>query len=85
MPYIPLKDRKRFDYDISNLNKEINTSGELNYVISCLANSLVDRLGGRYDNHNTVIGVLECAKLEMYRRRTGPYEDNAIARNGDIQ
>ena len=45
---------------------------------------MVKRLGGNYAACNTVIGALECAKLELYRRIIGPYEDKAIEKNGDI-
>ena len=30
------------------------------------------------------IAVFEAAKLEFYRRIAAPYEDRAIAKNGDI-
>jgi len=32
----------------------------------------------------TVTGVLECAKLELYRRIAAPYEDTKIEENGDV-
>ncbi len=37
-----------------------------------------------YDNYNTVIGVLESMKLEMYRRTVAPYEDLKVQENGDV-
>jgi len=33
---------------------------------------------------NAIIGALECAKLELYRRVAAPYEDDKIAENGDV-
>jgi hypothetical protein len=33
---------------------------------------------------NEAIGVLECAKLELYRRVAAPYEDEKIAESGDV-
>jgi hypothetical protein len=30
------------------------------------------------------MGVLESAKLELYRRKIAPYEDDKIAENGDV-
>lgn len=59
------------------------TAGELNYLIT----SLVLRYIGpsiSYGRINDAIGVLECAKLEMYRRLAAPYEDDKIAENGDV-
>ena len=60
-------------------------AGELNYVITRLIDAYLDRSGGvRYTRLNEVIGVLECAKLELYRRIAAPYEDRKIAENGDV-
>jgi len=30
------------------------------------------------------VGVLECAKLELYRRIAAPYEDEKIVETGDV-
>jgi len=38
----------------------------------------------RYANINEVIGVLECAKLELYRRIAVPYEDVKKEQSGDV-
>jgi hypothetical protein len=37
-----------------------------------------------YADHNSAIGMLECAKMEFYRRQTAPYEDEKILENGDV-
>lgn len=34
--------------------------------------------------HRTILGVLECVKLELYRRVAAPYEDRKIEENGDV-
>ena len=81
MPYIPKKDRQRFDFYIDSLNANIITPGEFNYCVSRLAWDMVKRLGGNYAAHNTVIGALECAKLELVRRLLGPYENDCINKN----
>lgn len=31
-----------------------------------------------------VAGAIKCAQMEFYRRVVGPYEDKAIAKNGDV-
>jgi hypothetical protein len=31
-----------------------------------------------------LIGMLECAKLELYRRSVANYEDEKILENGDV-
>ena len=37
-----------------------------------------------YDKINEAIGVLECCKLELYRRLAAPYENEKIADNGEV-
>jgi hypothetical protein len=69
-----------------------STAGELNYAITKLCDNFVLYRSGtirdmyelRYDNINEVIGVLECAKQEFYRRIAVPLENEKIADNGDV-
>lgn len=50
--------------------------GELNFAITTLVDSYLQDKGGiRYGHLNEVIGALDCAKLELYRRVAAPYED----------
>lgn len=79
MPYIK-KDRRKAleDTDI------VETDGELNYIITTIVQAYLKRKGLNYSNINTCIGVLECAKLELYRRIASPYEDTKIKENGDV-
>ena len=79
MPYIKQDDRIK----IKN-GQEPTTPGELNYIITMKLDSYIKQKGISYTNLNEVIGVLECAKLEIYRRITAEYEDNKIAENGDV-
>ena len=67
--------------------------GDLNYVISRICWQLCGRevqnqsspVGNiRYQRLNDVLGAIEGAKLEMYRRIAGPYEDEKIQSNGDV-
>jgi hypothetical protein len=37
-----------------------------------------------YRTINDVLGALEGAKLEFYRRVAAPYEDQKIQENGDV-
>ena len=64
--------------------RDIETAGELNFVISTLINKYLTNKGKNYSNINEAIGVLECAKLELYRRVALPYEDIKIEANGDV-
>ena len=60
-------------------------AGELNFAITILVdNYLKDKGGIRYAHLNEVVGALDCAKLELYRRLAAPYEDRKIAESGDV-
>ena len=83
MPYIK-KDRRLELQDYLNILNEPKDVGELNYVITQLCRQFLTRSKASYSNYNSVIGVLECAKLEFYRRAVSPYEDGKIAENGDV-
>ena len=81
MPYIKPERRQALrEYDYTPLPK---TAGELNYVYT----RLLDRVLGNnpsYDDINTVVGVLECCKLETYARVARPLEERKILENGDV-
>ncbi len=80
MPYIAPEDRERLEG--GGLPE---TAGELNYAITRLVDEYLMRKGGvRYAHLNEVVGVLECAKLELYRRLAAPYEDRKIEESGDV-
>ena len=84
MPYI--KQRRRLQLDtgtIENSKFEINSPGELNYVITRLIDNYHSRRGD-YQSVNDVVGALEGAKLEFYRRVAAPYEDQKAMENGDV-
>ncbi|KKN16816.1 hypothetical protein LCGC14_0972010 [marine sediment metagenome] len=47
--------------------------------------TMVDMLYDRnYTELSAAIGDVECAKLEVYRRVLGPYEDEKITEHGDV-
>lgn len=84
MPYI--KQLRRFQLDtmaIEDLESEIKSPGELNYVITRLIDDYHSRRGD-YQSVNDVVGALEGAKLEFYRRVAAPYEDQKAMENGDV-
>lgn len=80
MPYI--KKERRIPRDKRGYTA--NGVGELNYAISRLCDLYLEDYGEDYRNINAVIGALECAKLEFYRRIAAPYEDTKLAENGDV-
>ena len=61
------------------------TPGDLNFVLTSEVLDYLRRNGEpKYADYNEAIGVLECMKLELYRRAVAPYEDSKIATNGDV-
>jgi hypothetical protein len=86
MPYIEPSQRMPLDPLIEKLAialPETDFAGQLNYVVSKLAAHLLhDKLN--YARVNEIIGALECAKLELYRRVAAPYEDTKVDQNGDV-
>ena len=59
------------------------TQGDLNFLITVALNAYVEGHGLSYSTINDVIGVLECAKAEFYRRIAVPYENTKMSQNGD--
>lgn len=76
-----------FDQGINTLLQQLGDSphfeGKLNYIISKLLDGLCDKNRG-YAHINRVVGVLECVKLEFYRRIAASYEDQKIIENTDV-
>lgn len=84
MPYIKQEDRKRLAGEKHMNGYQIQTPGELNFLVSELAQKFLQQHGRSYTTINTIVGALESAKLEFYRRVAVPYEDNKIEENGDV-
>lgn len=90
MPYIKQQDRRTIEnmIGISKNFKDIGTfvenAGELNYVITSIIHGYFEQNGGRYQQANDIIGALEGAKLEFYRKIVAPYEETKIKENGDV-
>lgn len=85
MPYIDQNSRKNFEDFVGKINNlGICSAGELNYLITNLCHHYIKSKKINYTTLNEVIGVLECAKQEIYRRILAGYEDNKIQENGDV-
>lgn len=83
MPYITKMDRADLDETLDKVPGAFN-EGELNYQITRIIDKYLKQEGIYYGNINACIGVLECAKLELYRRIASPYEDAKKEVNGDV-
>lgn len=87
MPYIKAGNRNKYEKVLENLVKILKTlppeaiDGELNYVVTKILKEIYPL---RYFHINKAVGVLECIKLEYYRRVAAPYEDLKIEETGDI-
>lgn len=88
MPYIEGSERVDIDASLHDVlgYMEYNgcTQGQLNYIVTKIIKEYINIHGKRYAVINDVIGVLEAAKLEMYRRVAAGYEDHKIETNGDV-
>lgn len=86
MPYIDYDRRSAFNCTGGCERECPMTPGELNYVLTdCVTDYLFDKpVEAHYADYNEVIGVLECMKLELYRRMVAPYEDVKCRENGDV-
>ena len=80
MPYIKA-DRR---VSLSGKLDSAKTAGELNYLFTELITQYCEENKLSYQTINDVVGALEGAKLEFYRRVAVPYETAKIAQNGDV-
>jgi len=85
MPYIEKNRRTLFDKHLKEIGPHTTGQGDLNYCITILLHKYIESHGLSYATLNDCIGVLEAAKLELYRRIVAPYEDIKIAENGDLE
>jgi hypothetical protein len=86
MPYIK-QDRRKYLDEVYLKNflaaRELYFSeGDLNYMITKILHTQLEKVS--YGEINRLTGVLECAKLELYRKVASPYEDLKIKENGDV-
>jgi len=79
MPYVNEEAREHIEGYENPRN-----AGELNYAITLTALEYMGEKPFCYQTFNDIIGALEGAKLELYRRMIAPYEDTKIEENGDV-
>lgn len=87
MPYIKSENRAKYErilHELIDILKSLpveEVDGELNYIVTKLLKEIYPL---RYFHINKAVGVLECIKLEFYRRVAAPYEDKKIKESGDV-
>lgn len=79
MPYIPQKDRD----NLEDFNC-ISSPGQLNFYITEAIAAYTKNRTVSYQTINDVLGALEGAKMEYYRRIAVPYENQKLTENGDV-
>lgn len=84
MPYISSDLRDKLLPIVDTIRLLDINEGELNYLITILCDTYLYNKGINYSNINNAIGVLECAKLELYRRIAVNYENKKLEINGDV-
>jgi hypothetical protein len=80
MPYIPQEKRTAI------YAKQLTPagSGELNFAITMTLADYLEKHELSYATINDILGALEGAKLEFYRRVAVPYETEKMKENGDV-
>jgi hypothetical protein len=87
LPYIRPENRTKYEKTLKELIGILKSlpveevDGDLNYVVTRILKEVYPL---RYFHLNRAIGVLECIKLEFYRRVAAPYEDLKIKESGDV-
>lgn len=87
MPYIAQERRPRYDEAIAALATAIDAEtpgGDINYIVTRLVAYWISVRGLSYAVLADAVGVMETAKLELYRRIVVPYEDRKIEESGDV-
>lgn len=91
MPYIKQENRSILEDAIEKLNhallnnfSDYTKSGAINYTITKLLHKNYNLDHPSYQDINNAIGVLECVKQELYRKKAVPYEEFKILENGDV-
>lgn len=81
MPYIKQEVRHEL---YTRSDRDAETPGELNFQITQLAMRYMHKFKPSYALGNTIVGVLECAKVEFCRRVLARYENAKCEENGDV-
>ena len=96
MPYLP-QDHKDEIEKVTELQHDAeyfasktagDFAGAVNYLNFVILKKRIEAQEGQFKRYFTFaawVGTLVCCILEAYRRIIGPYEDEAIKKNGDVE
>lgn len=85
MPYIKDKDKHEMRHYIADVQKFIESKGDLNYAICELVGRVIlskDKIS--YTEMSECIDAVHDAEIELRRRLLDKYEDLKIVENGDV-
>ena len=84
MPYIKQDRRREIDRMLKGLGTQIFSYGELNYILTKIIHRQISFREKCYDMINSMVGILECCKMELYRMVAAPYENKKRMENGPV-
>ena len=84
MPYIVEEKRDKLHCCSCERSRMSLVPGELNYLFTTIIRDYIKQQGLCYQSINDILGALEGAKQEFYRRVAIPYEDKKKEENGDV-
>ena len=94
MPYIKRELREKVEPEFKifkeKINKIIKTdptirAGLMNYLFTSMLDNCYGPLeNARYNDYNEIMGMLECCKMEFYRKAIIPYENWKERENGKV-
>ena len=83
MPYLKQEDKDRLTLSYKPRGSPQNP-GELNYLFTVIIDRYLLEHGLNYQHINDIVGALDGAKAEFYRKVAAPYEEEKIQNNGDV-
>ena len=84
MPYINQQQREKLKRWYIHDPIPAGNAGELNYLITLEIMDYLQTHGKTYQTMNDILGALEGAKQEFYRRVVIPYEEQKRIVNHDV-
>ena len=90
IPYIDQEQREVFDVHMTTVALNLvnlfdANPGVINYILTKFFKEIVKAKGETYQTYNDILGAIEGAKLELYRRDIAIYENRKINENGEVK
>jgi len=88
MPYIKKEQRPAIDKLIQPIIEHVKSlpiedqDGSINYAVTKIFKNVYPK---KYFHFNRALGVLTAITQEFYRKIIGPYEEEKIQENGDVE